>query len=174
MNLGELLRDIAGRLGIIRVVAVEEPAAPDSPRKVVTRSVRIQDLAAETQEEAARGLEAAIVDLDIPFERIFDLARIRAAPGGWTIERLASMLDADPYRGMVRDELRRALLARLAQEGVSAEDLLKDAVARDRALDACERALRAWLDRKAAYERRLARAVAVLVDHPIVTEGPGG
>ncbi|MBN1421724.1 MAG: hypothetical protein JXP34_23320 [Planctomycetes bacterium] len=172
MDLVKLLRDIAGRLGVIRVVAVEA-TPPDSPRKVATRSVRIQDLAAEIRYEGPDGLAAAIEDLAVPFDRIFDAAGIRAAPRGWTIERLASMLDADPYKDMTGDALRQAVLARLAEDGVAAEELVKDAVARDRALDACERALRAWLERKAAYERRLVRTVGVLVDHPILAEGEG-
>jgi len=172
MNLAKLLRDIADRLGFIRVVAVEAAPPPDAPRKVVTRSVRIQDLAAEIRSEGPGGLAAAIEEIAVPFDRIFEAAGIRVAPHGWTIERLAETRDADPYNTMGPDALRQAILARLAEDGAAVEDLVKDAVARDRALDECERALREWLERKAAYERRLVRAVAVLVDHPIVTEGP--
>jgi hypothetical protein len=91
--------------------------------------------------------------LSVAFARIFEAAGIKAGAQGWTSERLVTTLHGDPYPKLDRPAVQRALLELLAREKVRVEELVKDAVSRDQALDRYE----AFAEQK-MKERAAARA----------------
>src|SRR5947207_3583204 len=92
---------------------------------------------------------AAAVDADVKFstpvrnptsfDEIYDAAAIRPAAQGYTILKIADMLDSELIRGLPPDVKRRSILVALQAVSVKIEDIIEDAVRRDRALDTYER-----------------------------------
>ena len=75
------------------------------------------------------------------------------------------MLGTAPFRDQPRETVQRKILDILASEKVSVEDLVKDAVSRDQALDAFEKSVeRKMADRIAANEHALAETKARIDD----------
>jgi hypothetical protein len=209
MNLIDLLRAVGDRLGIVEM----RPAtSPERPAKIQTRTVSLKDLLIEIRQEEVRALAELPAELSVPVEQIFATAGVKAAAHGWTIERLKQLLEEEQFKSKDREEVQKAILNILANEKVAVEELVKDAVARDQALDAFEgfarkkmehriaararkmselesqmRSLqeevdrlrreaaqdeehwREWRRKKAAIERKLAWAVAYLMDRPVIT-----
>jgi hypothetical protein len=135
MGLLALLSSLGDRLGI-----VEKPKDNGglTPAKIATRSVTLAQLMSEVKSEEVRALAQLPAELSVPFERIFETAGLQPQPGGWTINRLRQLLETDPFKGVERAEVQRRLLEVLSKEGVEPEQLVKDAVSRDQALDAFE------------------------------------
>jgi len=154
MTLMEFFESLGGRLGIL------EKATQSSPRsavKIQTRKVTLSELTAEIRAEEVRTLADAPAELSVPFEKIFETAGIAPAQHGWTIERLRQLLLTDAFKNLEREAAQKRILDVLNTEGVAVEDVIKDAVARDTALDAFEAfARRKAEDRMTTRERRAA------------------
>jgi uncharacterized protein YlxW (UPF0749 family) len=156
MVLVDWLCSVGGKLGIVQVVRQETARAP---MKIQTRTVDLKDLVREIQAEEVRSLARRPEELTVGFEKVFEAAGIKPAAHGWTVERLGKVLQAEPYRSMDRPAAQKALLAVLADQNIAAEDLVKDAIARDQALDAFEEVARGKMDARA--QSRQARLAAI-------------
>ena len=189
MDLLGMLRKFGDRLGIIEVNPVSPQ--PGAPVKVQTRSVTIVELATKIQITEVRELAGLPAELSVSFEDIFKAAGIQGTPAGWNVERLHEFLSSDRVRAMDRSEAQQATLRMLAAEKVDAADLIKDAIARDQALDAYQdfiskktesriRALeqeiankkerwREWRKHKRQREREMAHAIGYLIDGPVIS-----
>jgi hypothetical protein len=135
MSFFKLLEGIGDRLGILESVSTPEskPAT-----RIQTRSVSLQELASEIHSGEVRTLADSPAELLIPFEEIFAAAGISSKPEDWTIERLKQVIAREDGRQKSRDAVQKAVLEHLRSESVQAETLVKDAIARDQALDAFE------------------------------------
>jgi recombination DNA repair RAD52 pathway protein len=76
------------------------------------------------------------------FDEIYQAAEIQAPPNGYTIEKVATMLASEHLRGLSNEVKRSSILVALEASGAKIEDVIQDAVHRDRALDSYERVLR--------------------------------
>jgi hypothetical protein len=165
MSLMNLLQQIGGRLGLVKVVEAQADATGSGPAKIATRSVSIKDLAAEVRQEEVRVLAEAPAELEVPFAKVFEAAAIKPPAHGWTIERLGALLASDQYKTLDRTNTQKAVLGLLAAEKVPVEDLVKDAVSRDKAVDAYDIFTRKKLeDRTAARERRVGEILDQIKD----------
>ena len=163
MSLSDAICRIGGRLGLIKVVELD--AASRDPAKITTRSVSIKDLAGEVRQDEVRILAETPAELAVPFDKVFEAAGLAAPPHGWTVDRVSALLATDQYKGMDRTNVQKAILGLLATEKVPAEDIVKTAVARDRAIDAYDGFARKKMeDRAAARERRAAEIHAQIKD----------
>lgn len=132
MSLLDGLRSLGGKLGLIQAA----PATTgEAPAKVVSRSVTLQALTTEVRAEEVRVLAELPAELSVGFDKVFETAGIRPPPHGWTIERLQQLLRTDQYRGMDREAAQRAILGLLSAVQAQVDDLVKDAIGRDQALD---------------------------------------
>src|SRR6476646_7405659 len=75
------------------------------------------------------------------FDEIYKAAEIVAPAHGYTIEKVASMLQSEHLRGLSAEVKRSSILVALEASGAKIEDVIQDAVRRDRALDGYERVL---------------------------------
>lgn len=160
MSLLDLLQTVGGRLGIL-----EAPSGADAgePEKIVTRTVTLDELRSQIQSEHVRALAELPAELGLPFEKIFEAAGVGVPAHGWTVARLKALLLTEPYRGQERAAAQLALLNALHSAQVPPEDLVREAVAQDQALDAFESfACRKTQDRLAAAEHRVAELDARL------------
>ena len=148
-----MIQSVGGRLGIIEKPEAGKAAA--QPAKIQTRSVTLEQLKTEIRAEEVRALAEAPAELTVPFEKIYETAGLPKLPSGWSIDRLRQLLEMESFKGQPREAMQSRILETLSKDRVDAEDLVKDAVARDQALDAFERFVeRKMRERLAAHDRK--------------------
>ncbi len=135
MSFLKLLQGIGDRLGILETV---EAPSPGQASRIQTRCVSIQDLAGEIRSGEIRELAASAAELSVPFEKIYEAAGIRPDPQAWTVERLKQFVSEASMKLKSREEVQRAILEALHSDGAAADAILKDAMARDKAMDSYE------------------------------------
>ena len=93
------------------------------------------------------------------FEQIYQAAEIQTPPHSFTIFKVADMLKSEHIRNLSTDIKRSSVLLALDAAGVQLQDVIEDAVRRDRALDTFEtvqqRALQQLEARMADENRKL-------------------
>jgi hypothetical protein len=154
MGLLELMSSLGDRLGIIEK---QKETNAQKPAKIQTRSVTLAELTSEVKSDEVQALADLPAELTVSFDRIFEASGIRASPNGWNIDRLRQLLETDAFKGRERSDVQKRILEVLAKEHVEPEQLVKDAVARDQALDAFEAfAKRKIQDRTGVLQHKLA------------------
>ncbi len=158
MGLLELLESLGDKLGII---AKAEGNSSHPSAKIRTRSVTLKELTSEIKAEDVRALADQPAEVSVSFEKIMETAGIAPGPKGWTIERLQSLLVTDEFKALSRQDAQKRIMNVLTAVGVAAEELVKDAIARDQAMDAFEKTARAQMaERQATRERQNAETAA--------------
>jgi chromosome segregation ATPase len=153
MTFFKLLQGIGDRLGILETTSNPESALVS---RIQTRSVSLRELASEIRSIEVRDLADGPAELMIPFEKIFEAAGISSKPENWTIDRLKGVVENESCKQKPREEVQRRVLELLASEGVSTETLIKDAMARDQALDSFQsRADEKMHERRQSCKNRL-------------------
>ncbi len=72
------------------------------------------------------------------FEEIYDAAEISPPPHGFTILKIIDLLQSEHIRSLSRDVKRSSLMLALEAAGVKPQEVVQDAVRRDKALDTYE------------------------------------
>jgi Asp-tRNA(Asn)/Glu-tRNA(Gln) amidotransferase A subunit family amidase len=108
----------------------------NSPEDEAVEAPRIADIAAET----AVAFDGPVADT-ATHDDIYSAARIATPPHGYTILKVAEMLESEHIRELPADVRRKSVLVALDAAGVSVKEIVEDAVQRDRALDTYERVL---------------------------------
>jgi len=153
MGLLGMLESLGGRLGIIEKPSDNKNSK--APAKIRTRVVTLAELKTELKDDDVRALAEAPAELTVPYERIYETAGIGRPQSGWDIEKLGQLVRTAPFKDLSHESCQRKVLEVLGKENVDPESLVKDAVARDQALDAFEKyAERKMLDRIAGHEQR--------------------
>lgn len=154
MNLFGALVSVGGRLGVVKIVSTTAPAKPG---KIPTRKITLKDLATEVRAEEVRTLAELPAELSVDFAKVFEAAGIVPAQHGWTVDRLRQVLDTEQYRSMDRSMAQKAILGLLAADSAHVHEVVQDAVARDKALDAFEGfAAQKMKDRTTVRQRQVA------------------
>jgi len=73
------------------------------------------------------------------FDQIYDAAEIPSPPQGYSILKIAQMLESEHIRNLPSDVKKSSVLVALDAAGVDVKEVIQDAVRRDRALDSYER-----------------------------------
>jgi hypothetical protein len=154
MSLMSLLETWGGKLGILEMGRAQ---SPQTPAKIETRTVTLAELTTEIHSEEVRALADQPSELTVPFEKIFETAGIKEAGKGWSIGKLHRLLSSDPLKSASREDAQKKILENLKADEVSAEEIVKDAMARDKVLDSFEVYARKKMeDRRVARERKIA------------------
>jgi hypothetical protein len=154
MRLVEIMQSLGDRLGILEKGS---PAVRESPAKLKTRSITLAELMSEIRSEEVRTLAQLPAELTVPFDQVYQAAGIKTPADGWSIAKLTDILQGSAFRGLDRSDVQKRILDALSAEKIEVQDLVKDAVARDKALDAFEAFARSkQKDRSAVRDRRLA------------------
>jgi hypothetical protein len=196
MYLTDMLRKLGDRLGIIEIA----PGSKEkhAPVKIQTRTVTMTELITAIRVTELRELAEMPAELSVPFEEVFKAAGIPDAPKGWTIERLEEFLKSDRIRKLDRKQVQQETAHMLSEGGIDGSDIVRDAIARDQALDTFEASIaekrRQWLtakklsirqieeeiiseqktwaqwrNRKRQREKDMAHAVSYLIDKPVIS-----
>ena len=110
----------------------EGEQAPDAARMVAQIAASIP----------AEPRFAAPVRNPTSFGEIYQAAEIQTPAHGYSIEKVATMLASEHLRGLSPEVKRSSILVALEASGAKIEEVIQDAVRRDRALDSYERVLR--------------------------------
>ncbi|HYK87654.1 MAG TPA: hypothetical protein VE398_02720 [Acidobacteriota bacterium] len=154
MSFLDLLQDLGDKLGILESASglAAQPAS-----KIQTRTVTLAELTTEIRSEEVRALADLPAELAVPFEKIYDTAGIQRPANGWNVDRLKQFLLTDAFKNKDRTVVQTAILNILKTENATVEDVVKDAMARDKALDAFEAFVQKKMnDRMAVRERKAA------------------
>jgi hypothetical protein len=107
---------------------------PDEPGRAAAQTVA--EIAASVNREVKF---TAPVEDPTSFNEIYAAAAIQPAAHGYTILKIADMLDSELIRSLPPEVKRRSILVALEAASVKITDIVEDAVKRDRALDTFER-----------------------------------
>ena len=123
-------------------VSVDEVASTAS--KTASSSTTPTRTAAQSVVEIASSIAPeptfkAPVSNPTSFEEIYKAAEIPAAPQGYSILKVAQMLESEHIRNLPSDVKKSSVLVALDAAGADIKDVIQDAVRRDRALDTYER-----------------------------------
>jgi hypothetical protein len=153
------------------IVSDDAETAPASTGDARTESPGTPRRASEVAPEAGAdpALEAAIAG-PVELTDVYDSAKIASPPHGYTVLKVAQMLESDHLQALPPEVKRRSILVALDAAGVKVDEIVEDAVRRDRALDTFERVLEKHLDQLRAQtdaenrqiEEEIARRAAEL------------
>jgi hypothetical protein len=136
-------------------------AAP-APRRVA--DLVADDSAASDALVAADASAAGASTTLTALADIYSSAQIAAPAHGYTVLKVADMLQSEHIRTLPSEVKRKSILVALEAAGVTVDEIVEDAVHRDRALDTYERVLLKSLDdlrsEKQAENARLEQEIA--------------
>jgi len=118
-------------------VSVERPdAAPDEQPPPGSAAQTVAEIAASI---APQPTFTAPVANPTSFAEIYDAAEIRPPAHGFTILKVADLLQSEHIRTLPREVKRSSVMLALEATGANIQEVIEDAVRRDRALDTFER-----------------------------------
>lgn len=156
MSIFVLLQRVGGRLGLMSVAAPKS-AAP-TPSKIATRTIPLAELVGEVKSRQLGRLAAGEAWLAVPKARIH--AQAGVVEGGMSAPAVAERLRQPDLVQLPRDAAQVALLNELARAKVRVEDVVRDAVARDQAMDAFAEQVRVRLAKARGVRRRRREQIA--------------
>ncbi len=115
----------------------------DAPAKPVNAAQSVAEIA---QTVAATPKFTSPVSDPTSFDEIYKAAEIPPAPQGYSILKVAEMLQSEHIRNLPAEVRRSSVLVALDAAGVEIKDVIQDAVRRDRALDGFETVQQRALD----------------------------
>lgn len=98
------------------------------------------------------------------FEEIYRAAEIRPPAHGYTIQKVGEMLQSEHIRTMPAEVKRSSILVALDAAGAKIQEVIKDAVSRDRALDTFERVQQKALDELQARKNQENQEIQAEID----------
>jgi hypothetical protein len=140
-------------------VVTDEPGDADLPASGAPP--RVADVAPAADAETTFSTPVAgPVDLG----SVYEAAKIAAPAHGYTVLKVAEMLQSEHIRALPADVKRKSIMVALDAARVKVADIVEDAVKRDRALDTYERVLQQHLEelgaQTAAETRRIEDEIA--------------
>lgn len=126
------------------IVSIDDEDSAGSANPASAPKPGTQKSASQSVAEIAAGVASepkftSPVSDPTSFEEIYRAAEIPAAPQGYSILKVAQMLESEHIRTLSSDVKRSTVLVALDAAGVNIKDVIQDAVQRDRALDGYER-----------------------------------
>ncbi|HWR52159.1 MAG TPA: hypothetical protein VN428_13695 [Bryobacteraceae bacterium] len=121
-----------------------EPSQPETAETASVRSAAqtVADLAASlAPPQPVESVPPALAQTAVTgsFSEIYDAAGIQPPAHGYGILKVAEMLQSEHIRSLPREVKRSSILLALESSGASLQEVIQDAVQRDRALDTFER-----------------------------------
>ena len=123
--------------------AGEDGAPEDSARSAKTPAQTVAEIASSV---AAEPKFSSPVSAAAGFDEIYHAAEIQPPAHGYTITKVTEMLQSERIRTLPAEVKKNSILLALDAAGVKIEEIIEDAVKRDRALDGFERVQQKSLD----------------------------
>lgn len=123
-------------------VVTDEGTGDTSVASDAPEPSRAGDIVSDADADVTIDPNAATPDLNV----VYQSARIVQPAHGYTVLKVAEMLESEHLNALPVDVKRKSILVALDAAGVRIQEIVEDAVRRDRALDAYERALEKQLE----------------------------
>ncbi len=154
------------------ILSVDQPAGSDAEQAPDSVSAPAPTAPASAAQTVAEIAAAAAIDpkFSTPvsnpssFEEIYRAAEIQDASHGYTILKVADMLQNEHIRSLAPTVKRSSILLALDAAGVKLQEVIEDAVRRDRALDTFERVQEAALHELETKKAQDNRQIQVELD----------
>jgi hypothetical protein len=126
-----------------RMFQFSENETPKPVHQPPVHTASVVRLPSPQQREAGKSGDGAetpkpVTSSSLGFDEVYATAGISAPARGYTILKVAQMLDNRHLADMTPDSKRNSLMMALEAAEIEVGDLLQDAVSRNRALDECE------------------------------------
>jgi len=131
--------------------------APSAAEGLSSAAQTVAEIAAGVTAEPA--FTAPAQGNPISFEEIYTAADINAPSHGYTITKIAEMLQSEHIRNLPSEVKRSSILLALEAAGVKLKEVIEDAVRRDRALDTYERVLQKSVEELEAAKKEENRQI---------------
>lgn len=153
MSFFSQIQKIGSRLGLMSLAT--ESTADRPCTKIETRTVPIAEITAQIKTAKVNALAARDHSLSLPIEQIHTSAGLSAPAHGWSAMKVAERLRQPDCAVLSKEQAQVLVLNELAKSAARVEDVVRDAVSRDRAVDAfAEKVRERLID---ARKNRLAR-----------------
>ena len=124
-------------------LSVDQPEEGKAEEATSAEESRAPRTAAQTVAEIASGVTAepkftGPVTHPASFQEIYEAAEITAPSHGFTVLKIIDLIQSEHIRNLSRDVKRSSLLLALEAAGVKPQEIVQDAVRRDKALDTYE------------------------------------
>ncbi len=113
------------------------PGRPTPAKPAASAAQAIADIAAQVKVEQQQ-FTAKAVSKAASFQEIYQAAEIPAPASGFTIFKIADMLQSEHIRALPVEIKRSSILLAVEAAGVKIQDVIHDAIRRDKALDTFE------------------------------------
>jgi len=132
---------------------VEQPTGEDGAAedRGLTAKTPAQTVAEIASSVAAEPKFSSPVSAAAGFDEIYRAAEIQPPAHGYTITKITEMLQSERIRALPAEVKKNSVLLALDAAGVKIEEVIEDAVKRDRALDGFERVQQKSLDELEAH-----------------------
>ncbi len=104
------------------------------------------------------------MNLNGNFDEIYRAADVHPPSHGYTIMKVAQMLQSERIRSLPTEVKKNSVLLALDAAGVKIEEVVEDAIKRDRALDAFERIQQRTLDELQALKQKENNEIQAEID----------
>src|SRR5581483_4391997 len=139
----------------------EGPVVDVSTVQLQTKST-VGNLSVNVEESQVK--TAAGAGVDVPFDKIFEAARIPVPDHKFTVEKIGEMLKNPKLAALTPEAKAAAVLVALDAQGVKIDGILEEAVKKDKALDIFEKVQREQAKQfalqKEADNKKLAEEIA--------------
>ena len=147
-------------------VSVDEAGSAGDPQQAPPEAERsaaqtVADIAASVAPEPKM---TSIPPPSASFDEIYSAAEIHPPAHGYTIYKIADMLQSEHIRNLPAEVKRSSILLALDAAGVKLQEIIEDAVRRDRALDTFERVQQKSVDDLAARKTEENRKIQEEMD----------
>ena len=124
-------------------LSVDQPEEGKAEEEAPAEGSGAPQTAAQTVAEIASGVTAeprftGPVAHPASFQEIYEAAEITVPPHGFTVLKIIELTQSEHIRNLSRDVKRSSLLLALEAAGVKPQEVVQDAVRRDKALDTYE------------------------------------
>ena len=124
-------------------LSVDQPEEGKAEEAASTEESGVPRTAAQTVAEIASGVTAepkftGPVTHPASFQEIYEAAEITVPSHGFTVLKIIDLIQSEHIRNLSRDVKRSSLLLALEAAGVKPQEVVQDAVRRDKALDTYE------------------------------------
>ena len=129
MKVIKFLKNLAANAKIIKII---EEAKQKEPPRVETSSLSLEQL---IKKEFQKNVDAS--ELNIGFDKIYELHKVGSPESGWGVEKVLNLISSDQFKKLSSAEARKTLQGIITDSKI-VQDIIKDAVSRDGALDSYE------------------------------------
>jgi len=134
---------------------IETPPTEAPPAQPPGEAPAPPQRAADLVKDAAADPElSGPVTTPVSFDDVYGAAQIQPPAHGYSVLKVAEMLQSEHLQSMPPDVKKKSILVALDFAGVKVAEIVEDAVRRDRALDTYERVLQKNLEQLRAEKER--------------------